>query len=196
MADQTDPSSVPPNRGNERWWLVGLGLMAAWVLFLHWFGPKGPSGDLLAPQLQPTSPTARANYAWTLEDLDGKPVDFGRYKGRAVFLNIWATWCPPCRSEMPAIANLAANPRLKGVAFVCASTDDDPAEVRRFVAEQKLKLPIFRATSLPLAFQTQGIPATFLIAPDGAIVAAQEGSAQWDAPPVVDLLERLASRRE
>jgi len=184
--------SKPPKSGHPRWWLLALGLTCAWALFLTFFGPKGPRGDLAPPRLEPQPPTSVADYAWTLEGPDGKPVDFGRFRGRAVFLNIWATWCPPCLDELPAIANLAANPRLRDVAFLCASTDDDPEVLRRFLAGHAWKFPIARATSLPPAFQTAGIPATFLIAPDGKIVATHAGPAQWDAPDVVDLLERLA----
>ena len=189
----TAPSTPnPPRSRNARWWLLALGLAFAWVVFASAFLKGRNGGDLAAPGLTPTTPGDRADYAWTLEDLDGKPVEFGRFKGRAVFLNLWATWCGPCLDELPAIASLAANPRLKGVAFACVSTDGDVAELRRFVAEHKLKLPVYRASSLPLAFQTEGIPATFLIGPDGKVVASEVGAAQWDHPDVVDLLERLS----
>ncbi len=67
-----------------------------------------------------------ADYDWSLMDLDGQPVSFAKFKGKTVFLNIWATWCGPCVGEMPSIAKLARNPRLqdKNIEFVCVSTDD------------------------------------------------------------------------
>src|SRR4051794_9754607 len=61
----------------------------------------------------------KAEYSWKVADLDGKPVDLSKYRGRAVFLNVWATWCPPCRREMPSIVRLASDPKLKDVAFLC-----------------------------------------------------------------------------
>src|SRR5205823_4576372 len=115
------------------------------------------------------------------------------YRGKAVFLNVWATWCGPCVRELPAIANLAANPRLKDVAFVCVATDEDQDAVRRFLAQRKLNLPVLHAVGRPPeVFATPYIPATFLIAPDGRIVHVEQGSAQWDDPAVVDKLETLA----
>ena len=186
------PEAPRPRR--RKGWLLAIGLICAWGLFLAFFGPERPRTDLSPPALEPQPPRNVADYAWTLEGLDGKPVDFGRYRGRAVFLNLWATWCPPCLDELPSIANLAANPRLKDVAFLCVSTDEDPEELRRFVAGHPWKLPVVRATSLPLAYQSDGLPATFLIAPDGRIVATHAGPARWDAPDVVDLLERLSGR--
>src|SRR5262249_8597996 len=126
-------------------------------------------------------------------DLDGAPVEFSRFKGKAVFLNVWATSCGPCVREMPAIARLAADPRLEGVAFVCVSTDEEAAPVKQFLAERGRGWPltVVRATDLPPVFATEGIPATFLIAPDGRVAASQEGAARWDDPKVVEFLLRL-----
>lgn len=182
----------PP--GSSRTWIyVVLGCVLAWTFILYAFGPRRGPGALGGPELAGNPSALPADYNWTLEGLDAQPVDFARYKGRVVFLNIWATWCPPCVAEMPSIANLAANPKLqaKNVAFVCASTDDDLDTVRRFVAGKDWPMTILRATSLPPAFATDGIPATFIIAPDGRVVTSHVGSARWDEPDVVDFLERL-----
>ncbi len=168
-------------------------LIGAWVVFLFLYRPRGPA-NLDPPRLSPPFPVAKADVRWTLRNLDGSPKAFSDYQGHAVFLNIWATWCPPCRDELPAIANLASNPRLKGVSFLCASVDEDLDTLRDFVKAKKLTVPVARATTLPEVFQSDGIPATFLIAPDGTIVASQIGAAQWDDPAVVDFLEQLAKR--
>src|SRR3982751_4985137 len=149
-------TEVPPQSSWSRrtWWIMGLGLALAWIVYLIVWGPQGSSGELLPPRLEGRHPGgARADYAWTLVDLDGTPVEFARYRGRAVFLNVWATWCPPCVAELPAIAHLAANPALRDVAFVCVSTDDDLESVRRFVRQQSLKLPVaWGARTLPGVF--------------------------------------------
>lgn len=188
----TEGKPQPQNR--RTWWIVGLGLALAWIVYLRLWGPRGLSGDLPHPRLENSSPDARGEYAWTLMDLEGKRLDFTRYRGRAVFLNVWATWCPPCVAELPAIAHLAANPALKDVAFVCVSIDEDLEAVRRFARTRDLRQPVFwtPAETLPGVFQTPGIPATFVIAPDGRIVVAQVGAAQWDDPAVVDFLKALA----
>jgi thiol-disulfide isomerase/thioredoxin len=185
--------SPPSPRGRRTWWIVGLGLALAWAVYLVVWGPEGDRGDLLPPRLESPDSEARADYAWRLMDLDITPVSLDRYRGRVVFLNIWATWCPPCVAELPSIAHLAANPALRDVAFVCVSVDDNLQPVRRFVRERAPMLPVvWSAGAPPEVFQTGGIPATFVIAPDGRIVVAQVGSARWDDPAVVDFLKALA----
>lgn len=183
-----------PNGGSNRtWWIVAAALAAGWVLYLTLLGPKVPrEGPLPRPALQQPPGAPVADYRWVLRDLQDAPVDFARYEGKAVFLNVWATWCAPCVAELPAIANLADNPRLKDVAFVCASTDESAERVQNFLREKRWSMTVLRATALPEVFLTEGIPATFLIAPDGRIAASEVGAAQWDDPAVVDFLERLA----
>ncbi len=171
------------------WWIIGLGFVVAWCLILMFAGPRRGLGT---PRLVDTGVDRPAHFDWKLSDLNDAPVDFARYKGRIVFLNIWATWCPPCVAELPAIATLAANPRLKDVAFICVSTDESSAILRRFMRDKEWPMTILRATELPDVFLTEGIPATFLIAPDGRIAASEVGAARWDDPSVVEFLERLA----
>ncbi len=181
------------NENPTRIWLaIGLAATVAWGIFLATAGPRPGSGS--APSLEPPIPPIRADFAWNLLDVDGKPVEFAKFRGRPILLNLWATWCGPCLQEMPSIAALAENPRLKakGFAVVCVSVDESAATLRRFVEGKPWKMTILRATSLPPAFLTDGIPATFLIAPDGRVAAAQVGAARWDDPSVVDFLEKLA----
>ena len=85
-------------------------------------------------------------------DLDDRPVHFSKFKGKPLFLNIWATWCGPCVQEMPSIARLAENPRLKGkgIQFVCISTDESSAAVRRFIDGKNWSMTFLRADRLPI----------------------------------------------
>jgi thiol-disulfide isomerase/thioredoxin len=181
-------SSVKPDR---IWWLVALGFVIAFSLFRSGLIP-GMKGKLPPPQLSVSARPQNADFQWIVHDLNDAPVPFAQFQGKAIFLNIWATWCPPCVAELPSISRLAADPRLKEVAFVCVAIDDAPATVREFVKGKDWPMTILHATSLPAVFSTEGIPATFLINPDGRIVAAKVGGADWDDPPVVALLEKLA----
>ena len=83
-----------------------------------------------------------------------------------MFLNVWATWCGPCVQEMPSIARLADDPRLKGkdIAFVCVSIDQSSAAVRTFLEGRPWRMSFFRAEDIPPVFSTDGIPATYIIA--------------------------------
>jgi thiol-disulfide isomerase/thioredoxin len=171
------------------WWIIAGTFAAFWLCYLYFLGPRRPS------MLENTGLDRPAEYDWTLRDLNENPVRFARFQGKTVFLNVWATWCPPCVSEMPSIARLAENSRLKGrnIEFVCVSTDDTLETVRRFLRDKTWTMTILHATQLPAVFTTEGIPATFVIAPDGRIVASQVGSANWEDPEVVALLEKTAS---
>jgi thiol-disulfide isomerase/thioredoxin len=171
------------------WLWIGLGFLVFWVIALVFLGPRRPG------LLENSGMSQPAAYEWSLLDLNDQAVAFSRFKGKPVFLNIWATWCGPCRQEMPSIARLAADPRLqgKGIEFVCVSVDDSSDAVRRFLEGLSWSMTFLRAEQLPGVFRTDGIPATFLIAPDGRIAAAEVGSAQWDAPEVVHFLEKLAA---
>jgi thiol-disulfide isomerase/thioredoxin len=172
------------------WWIVALVFVSVWCLALRLLLPAAPS-DAGAPVLEGTALVNPADYDWSLYDLEGRAVSFGRYRGKTVFLNIWATWCPPCVAELPSIVKLAGNPRLKDVAFVCVAIDDDPETVRRYVQGKDWPMTVLHAAALPPAFTIEGPPTTFLIAPDGRIAARVAGGADWDGPTVVNFLEQL-----
>jgi thiol-disulfide isomerase/thioredoxin len=148
---------------------------------------------LIRTSLKHSSGGGQASYAWKVRSLEGRPVDLARYKGRAIFLNLWATWCPPCREEMPSIARLAANPRLKDVAFLCVSNEDSTAVMNYLSSHRSPMTMLVTSEPPPPVYETDGIPATFLIAPDGRIVRREVGGMDWDTPENVRLLEGLAS---
>jgi thiol-disulfide isomerase/thioredoxin len=183
--------SESTNKPDRTWWLVALGFLIAFGLYRSLLLPR-MRGGLPPPQLAVNAQASKVDFSWTLHDLNDVPVPFSRFQGKAIFLNIWATWCPPCVAELPSIARLAADPRVKDVAFVCVAIDDSPNTVREFIRGKDWPMTILHATSLPDTFATDGIPATFLIAPDGRIVAAEVGGASWDDPSVIALLEKLA----
>jgi thiol-disulfide isomerase/thioredoxin len=183
--DDPEPRTKP----DRTWLLVALAFVGFWIVYLVFFGPRRRE------PLENSGVDLPAAYDWSLEDLDGQAVSFSQFKGKTVFLNVWATWCPPCVAEMPSIARLAENPRLRGknIEFVCVSVDDNPQTVRRFLRDRRWSMTVLRAHSLPPIFTTDGIPATFVIAPEGKIVAAEVGSSDWDSPKVVDLLEKTSA---
>jgi thiol-disulfide isomerase/thioredoxin len=188
--------SIPSPSSTRKWLAAGLALTIAWAVFA--FSARSMLGvDEIGPPILQMSDLPRpAEFRWTLEDLDGKPVEFAQFKGRTILLNIWATFCPPCIEELPSIARLAASPELKGrdIAFVCVSTDENPETLRRFMKNKDWDVTVLRATSIPPNFLTDGIPATFLITPSGRVAAAELGPAKWDDVSVVAFLQRLSSK--
>jgi thiol-disulfide isomerase/thioredoxin len=185
--------STTQNMPARHWLLIAIALTVLWALYLSFFGPKPPPPEL---SLEGSGRSEPASYGWTIRDLEDKPTSFERFKGKPVFLNIWATWCGPCVREMPSIARLVDEPRLKdkGIEFVCVSVDDSTEAVRWFLQSRSWRMNFFRAEKLPSVFLTDGIPATFIIAPDGRIVANAVGAARWDSPEVIALLEKIAGQ--
>ncbi|WZO99221.1 TlpA disulfide reductase family protein [Isosphaeraceae bacterium EP7] len=188
-------TATPQPLSNTFWLAIAAGLVVAWLLFLRFFGPEQATGDLEPPQLILETGSRMAEYDWPLQDLEGKPTSLSAFKGKAILLNIWATYCPPCVAEMPSISNVASNPKLKDMAVVCVSTDADPAVLRGWLAGRDLGMTILRADSMPEVFATQMIPVTFLISPAGKIVGKVEGGAQWDHPKSVDALLALTEMK-
>ena len=116
-----------------------------------------------------------------------------RFKGKAIVVNEWATWCPPCRAEMPSLNQLYEELRDKNIAFVFVSKEE-PTTVRQFIANNKYSIPVYvRKDELPLAFRSDGIPATFVLAPNGSMAFMHVGGAKWDTDKTKQFLVELAS---
>jgi peroxiredoxin len=114
----------------------------------------------------------RQHVDFTLADLRGKSWTLSELRGKVVVVNFWATWCPPCRKEMPDLEALYN--RFKGEGFVVlAVSDEDAAKVRPFIAERQVTYPILLDPGRKVndLFQVEGIPKTFVYDRDGKLVA-------------------------
>ena len=150
----------------------------------------------IPPEIPETSPIAPLRPAadWSLRDLSGKPFALRSQRGHVVFLNRWATWCGPCVAEMPGIQALYDSLRAEGVVFVLVS-DEAPAKVREFVAGRKFRVPVYLCEGKPpAAYQSRGIPATFILDRSGNVVIEHSGAAYWNSPRCRRYLRRLLSR--
>lgn len=128
-----------------------------------------------------------------LVTLDGRAVNLSDLKGKVVFVNLWASWCPPCRAEMPALQRLYNRVDTARVAFVMVSLDENPARARRVVRQAGYTFPVFfLAAPLPKTFDTQSIPTTFVLTPDGTVAVRTEGMADYDTPEFRAYLQQLA----
>jgi thiol-disulfide isomerase/thioredoxin len=114
--------------------------------------------------------------AFLVNDVDGNPVSTAAWKGKVVFLNFWATWCPPCRAEVPMLVDLAARYKDR-VQIVGVSLDDGPEEVKAFVKDEGINYPVVMA-SREIVAEYGGVPALptlFVVNPDGNVVQKHEG---------------------
>ncbi|MDE3084166.1 MAG: TlpA family protein disulfide reductase [Verrucomicrobiota bacterium] len=120
----------------------------------------------------PAASDARLAPSWKLRDVDGKTVDSAQFKGKVVVLDFWATWCPPCRSEIPGYIKLQEKYRGKGLAVVGVSLDQQgPEVVKKFMAEQHMNYTVVMGDeAVTRAFGgIDAIPTTFIIDRSGNI---------------------------
>jgi thiol-disulfide isomerase/thioredoxin len=178
---------------NTKVWLIMVVLLAAWSFVALRAGREG-AGGMAAPSLPAGKTFGAAPADWALFDLEGRPVSFASYRGRPLVVNIWATWCGPCMAEMPGLERLASTlkERVPSAAVLAVSTEPTRTVKRSREGKTTGPMVVLTAEDLPDVFLTQGIPATFLVAKDGRIVAAEVGAAKWDDPTVVSFIERMA----
>ncbi len=183
---------------NVRKWLTIAALLVLWVAFVRIYNKQlgGGGGSLGAPQMDRVAFPRKMATGWALKDSSDKLFDWSTTKGKLVLVNVWATWCPPCRAELPSLANLAKNAELQDkLVVICASTDDSPPTLASYQKKNNLEFPAYYALELPGDFVTQAIPATFLMHDDGTLVAFDVGSASWDHPDFIPRLKRLHAEK-
>ena len=143
------------------------------------------------PDLDALSALGEADPGWVMSHLEGGDVTLGDYRGQVVFLNLWATWCAPCVTEMPNIQQLAQSLDGEEVAFLLVS-NEDATTVLGFLESQQLDLPVMLSdTNVPREFRAKGIPATYIIDREGRIVFHHVGAALWDDPASLEFIRGL-----
>jgi cytochrome c biogenesis protein CcmG/thiol:disulfide interchange protein DsbE len=129
---------------------------------------------------QSSRPPASANYAapeLTLQDLDGNPVTLADFQGQVVLVNNWATWCPPCQSEMPALETYFEEHSRDGLVIVAIESGESLEQVTSFARQYGLTFTILldpHATALE-AFRNWNLPSTYIIDRDGTVVMSWTG---------------------
>ena len=127
---------------------------------------------------------------FNMQTTSGSTVQLGDLKGKKVFVNLWASWCPPCRREMPSIEKLAQSVDTSKVAFVLLSLDDEFGKAKDFVTAQNLNLPIYYpAENLPELFNVQAIPSTFIFDEKGSLLKRIDGGEDYDTDAYRHLLQ-------
>ena len=134
------------------------------------------------------------SYNWNLKGLNTQSINFESFKGKVVFVNFWATWCPPCKAEMPMIQILYNDYKDK-IEFVFV-TDEPWDLVEKFYTKYNYNLPSYNSISAPpQKFSgTNSIPASYLIDRKGTIVVYEVGAAHWNSDKIRKLLDKLIER--
>lgn len=130
---------------------------------------------------------------FTLSDLDGNEVSLSDFKGKVVFLNFWATWCPPCRNEMPSMEALYQKLKDKDFELLAVSLDrQGSSAVKPFIRDYGLTFPILLDLDGKVArtYRVRGIPSTFVVDKEGLIAERIVGARDWQTP---DSIEKFLS---
>ena len=171
-----------------------LGSIQRGLLATGLWKAKAPAA-VAAPAALPVSSTSGSAYPHSLPlvTLDGKRFNLSDLQGKVVFVNLWASWCPPCVAEMPGIHSLYKKMDPKKVAFVMLSLDENPAKAQAMLTRQGYTFPVYFPTG-PLAppFDSNSIPSTVILGPDGQVAARHDGMAEYDTPDFKAALEKLA----
>lgn len=130
------------------------------------------------------------DYSWLLTNAQGLPQSLSDHRGSVVFLNFWATWCPPCVAELPEIQK-AYEKHGDEVVFMLVA-NQEPSVVEAFLDKHGYNLPVlYPGTATPEVFASQSIPTTYIISRDGKIVTKKTGAVNWDSRATDRIFEQL-----
>ncbi len=134
---------------------------------------------------------------FSLEDLKGKKSELKHFKGKVVFLNFWATWCGPCKEEMPSMEALYNQFKEKDFVFLAISVDYEGVKpVKEYIEKQRYTFPVLidpKCETLDL-FEVKGIPTTFLIDKKGIVIGRAIGPKDWKRPEVISIVNLLVEK--
>ncbi len=134
---------------------------------------------------------------FSVKTLDGESVSLSDYKGKVVLLNLWATWCPPCRKEMPSMQALYDDLSNRGFTILAVAAPNPPREtlekIKNHISENDFSFPVlidaeYKVNSI---YGTGSIPTSWVVDTEGNLVARLVGATEWTAEPVVSAFEEL-----
>ena len=144
--------------------------------------------------IRPARPKQASDFTVSL--LSGDTMKLAGQRGKPVLINFWATWCGPCREEMPAMERLYAKHRARGFVLLAVSVDTNPELVKPFLQQHKLTFPVALDAKMDLAnaYGVRALPASFLIDRNGYLAALALGPRAWDNRAANTLVEGLLAQ--
>jgi thiol-disulfide isomerase/thioredoxin len=175
-----------------------IGLVVAWCAVLCGSGDplysaSAGTGDPFAA-LRITRMTSGAPItAFNLKGLDGETLRSQDLAGKVVLMNFWATWCGPCKEEMPSLARLQTQFDPLQVRIVTVTTDMYPQGIRQFLDHLGVRLPVLfdEDQELSRSFMVRGLPTTVLISQEGQAVGRAVGPRPWDSQESIALIRQV-----
>jgi len=127
------------------------------------------------------------------KDAAGKVVDLGDLKGKVIFINFWATWCPPCLAEMPSVNKLYEQFKDdEGVVFIMVDADSDFAKAKKYMDRKKYQMPVYAVASrIPQQLFAGSLPTTVVLDKHGRLSYHEVGAADYGNKKFVDFIKQL-----
>jgi len=165
-----------------------LPILLATLLAASLTGVRAAEDESLTPLSgRPAAPD------FDLKDPEGRPQRLADYRGKPVILNFWATWCPPCREEMPAMQRAHEQVAAEGIAVVAINVGEDAQTIARFLEEEPVDfaLPMDTDSKVAQRYHMKGLPTTYVIDPAGRLAYRASGSREWDDPKLLEQVRAL-----
>jgi len=130
---------------------------------------------------------------FTLKDVDGKLHKLSDYRGKVVMLNFWATWCPPCRFELPSMQRAYEKLKNEGVEFLAINLGEDADTIFTFTADYPVTFPLLMDidSSVSNKYPVVGLPTSYFVGPSGHLIYRAIGSREWDEKEMLDKILSL-----
>jgi len=135
------------------------------------------------------------DFNWNLQGISGSETNLSKSKSKVIFINLWATWCPPCVGEMPEIQKLYEHFKDNENIDFYLITNDKLSKIKSFVEKRAYTFPVYHSLSdTPVSFRTRSIPTTFVISKSGRIVIQKTGAANWGGDKMINIVEDLIKK--
>ena len=130
---------------------------------------------------------------FSLKDLSGQDQNLGSYAGKVIFLNFWATWCGPCRAEIPSMEELYLELGNEGFVIIAVNSQEAGEQVAGFVENIGMSFPVLLDTDgrVGAAYSVRAIPTTYIVDPRGYILGRMVGTRDWSTPEIISLVRDL-----
>ena len=177
-----------------RWLMFTAGLLAWPAGALAQVKASSAAIDLLK-SIGITKPALVRAPDFTLRDVGGGTVSLASYRGNLVLLNFWATWCGPCRDEMPSMETLSRNFGGQGLSLVAINQKESAAQVSSFMKTHGLNFPtpLDSDGRVSAAYRVFGIPATYVVDGSGSAIGMTSGARDWATQDVVEVFRKLVA---
>lgn len=151
--------------------------------------PSHQASSVLLSKLDTPTPAP----AFSLPDMDGKKHTLSRHKGKPVIINFWATWCPPCRAELPAMNRGWAKIKDEGIEMIAINVGESEDTIFEFMGDHPIDFTVLLDESGEIInkWPVKGLPTTFILDKEGNLVYRAVGGREWDSDELLDVARAL-----